>query len=170
MHVRVLIVGLCLTLFPLHVNADSASKHAKIKEIFHLSKMQARMEETKEVALTEAQAFGSAQLAAYALTQAQSQEDADYHQKIHALVAQRYDWVKMEPKYEQVYFEVFTEKELDGILQFYKSPAGQAYLSKAPALTKGVLELNTEQTESIKQQVTQLTKEHIARLKAAEKH
>jgi uncharacterized protein len=170
MQSRIMTVGLYLAILPLQVHADSVSKHAKVKEIFRLSKMQDRMEQTREVALAEARSFADAQLAAYALPQAQAQETADYYQKVHTLIAERYDWEKMEPQYEQVYVDLFTEKELGDILQFYRSPAGQAFLSKAPELTKQLLDINEKLQEFIKPQIIRLTKEHIARLRAMQKH
>jgi hypothetical protein len=52
------------------------------------------------------------------------------YNKLYALVATKYDWNKLEPAYEQIYVDLYTEQELDGILAFYKSPIGQALLSK----------------------------------------
>lgn len=36
----------------------------------------------------------------------------------------------------KVYTGTFTEQEIDGILNFYKSPEGQAFLQKIPLLTQ----------------------------------
>jgi hypothetical protein len=41
-------------------------------------------------------------------------------------------WERLEPDYVKLYAEAFTIEELDGMLAFYKSPAGKAMISKMP--------------------------------------
>lgn len=41
-------------------------------------------------------------------------------------------WEKMRPMYLQVYRETFTQEEIDGLVAFYKSPAGLAFIEKMP--------------------------------------
>jgi hypothetical protein len=46
------------------------------------------------------------------------------------------DWNKM---FAEVYAEVFTAEEIDGLIKFYKSPLGQKLLAKEPQLTKATM-------------------------------
>lgn len=39
-------------------------------------------------------------------------------------------WETLKPAYIQAYSEVYTEEELRGIIEFYKSPLGQAWTAK----------------------------------------
>jgi hypothetical protein len=39
---------------------------------------------------------------------------------------------KAKPALAKVYTDTYTEEEIDGILAFYKSPAGKAFLQKMP--------------------------------------
>jgi hypothetical protein len=41
-------------------------------------------------------------------------------------------WEKLKDLYVQVYAETFTQEEIDGLLAFYQSPAGKAFVSKMP--------------------------------------
>lgn len=41
-------------------------------------------------------------------------------------------WERMEPMYLQIYQKSFTQEEVDGLLSFYKSPAGVALIKKMP--------------------------------------
>jgi hypothetical protein len=41
-------------------------------------------------------------------------------------------WDKMHPFYVQIYQETFTQEEIDGLIAFYKSPAGVAFVDKMP--------------------------------------
>jgi hypothetical protein len=43
-------------------------------------------------------------------------------------------WDKLRPQYVQIYQETFTQKEVDGLIAFYKSPTGAAFVSKMPVL------------------------------------
>lgn len=45
-------------------------------------------------------------------------------------------WENIQPIYRQIYKETFTQEEIDGMLAFYRSPAGQALLKKTPQATK----------------------------------
>jgi hypothetical protein len=39
---------------------------------------------------------------------------------------------RAKPALAKVYTDTYTEEEIDGILAFYKSPAGKAFLQKMP--------------------------------------
>jgi uncharacterized protein len=47
---------------------------------------------------------------------------------------QEMKWEGIEAYYIQVYQETFTQDEVNGILAFYKTPAGQATIKKMPVL------------------------------------
>ena len=43
-------------------------------------------------------------------------------------------WDKMRLVYVQIYQETFTQEEIDGLIAFYKSPAGVAFVEKMPVV------------------------------------
>ena len=43
-------------------------------------------------------------------------------------------WDKLRPLYVQIYQESFTQEEIDGLIVFYESPAGVAFVEKLVAL------------------------------------
>ena len=43
-------------------------------------------------------------------------------------------WEQMEPMYLEIYQKSFTQEEVDGLLAFYKSPAGVALVKKMPVV------------------------------------
>jgi hypothetical protein len=57
------------------------------------------------------------------------------------VVNESFGWKALEADYIKLYADTYTESELDGILAFYKSPAGQAMLTKAPQLSAGTMEI-----------------------------
>jgi hypothetical protein len=48
---------------------------------------------------------------------------------------------KLKPLYVKVFAETFTEEELDGMLSFYKSPAGKAMMEKMPQMMARMMPL-----------------------------
>jgi hypothetical protein len=55
-------------------------------------------------------------------------------EKMFALIESEMSWDKMKAEYAKVYAEVFTPEEVKGLIAFYKTPAGQAFLDKQPLL------------------------------------
>jgi uncharacterized protein len=89
-----------------------------------------------------------------------------YYDKLYTLVATRYDWSKLQPEYEKVYFDLYTEQELDGILTFYKSPIGKSLLAKTPEANSRLLQISKEQSDALAPAIEKLTKEFVAEFRA----
>jgi hypothetical protein len=51
-----------------------------------------------------------------------------------AVMRDELSWEKMKPDLVKTYSETFTEAEVLGIVAFYESPAGQAFVNKMPLL------------------------------------
>jgi uncharacterized protein len=163
-----LAVALCFSAAAAH--ADDATKHAKVKELFQLTSMQNRVDQIRVSALTQARAFAAQQFASTGVSAQQDNKGvAVFYEKLNALVAQSYNWTKLEPAYEQVYADLYTEDELDGILAFYKSPVGQAYLAKTPEATRQVLQISKQQFDTLTPQIQKLTEDYVAHLRTQPK-
>lgn len=52
--------------------------------------------------------------------------------KFSAVIRQELSWASLKPMYVQIYRESFTQEEVDGLIAFYKSPAGAAMINKMP--------------------------------------
>lgn len=52
--------------------------------------------------------------------------------KMIASMKEDLSWENLEPMYVEIYQKSFTQTELDGMLAFYKSPAGAAVVKKMP--------------------------------------
>ena len=51
-------------------------------------------------------------------------------------VMEKFCWANMKDMFVDIYAEVFTAEELQGIIKFYESPAGQKFVVKQPQLTQ----------------------------------
>jgi hypothetical protein len=58
------------------------------------------------------------------------------------LVSEELSWDKLKGDYISLYADTFSNEELQGLITFYKSPAGQAFLKKQPELMKRSMELS----------------------------
>lgn len=52
------------------------------------------------------------------------------------VIKKELSWDNIKGDYIQLYSEVFSEEELKGLIEFYESPIGQAYVKKQPELTQ----------------------------------
>ncbi len=69
------------------------------------------------------------------------EKSKDMQDKMFALIESEMSWDKMRAEYAKVYAEVFTPEEVKGLIAFYKSPSGQAFLDKQPILMQKTMEM-----------------------------
>ena len=66
------------------------------------------------------------------VTPAEQQQIDSTITKVMALMQDEMSWAKMKPQYVRLYVETFDQDEVDGLLAFYATPAGQAMINKMP--------------------------------------
>ncbi len=74
----------------------------------------------------------------------------------------------MKPEYVRLYDEVYSDEELNGILAFYKSPAGQAFLNKMPLLMTKSMEIAQRRMAAVMPELQRITKEAVEKSKNSE--
>ena len=89
--------------------------------------------------------------------------------KMTALFREELAWGKLEPVYLRLYRDTFTEKEVTGMLSFYKTPAGQAVIHKMPELMKKtMLEVRTMLSQD-RPKMRKIQEDFLAEMRAAQK-
>ena len=73
-----------------------------------------------------------------------------------ALVEQRTSWPHIKPIIEKSYADAFSEEEIEAILAFYRSPAGQKMVQKLPAVTRQVMQSITAEITGLKPQIEEI--------------
>jgi hypothetical protein len=104
--------------------ADDASRAAKAQELLQVAKMDQGFKQMLE----RAQATIKTQSTRQATTPA---DKAAIEEKISPILSQQLNWDQLKPQFVKVYADTYSEEELDAILAFYKSPAGQAWFGKS---------------------------------------
>ena len=59
-----------------------------------------------------------------------------FPQKMSELMRTELSWSKLEPIQIKIYRESFEQAEIDGLIDFYRSPIGQSFIAKMPIVTQ----------------------------------
>lgn len=76
-----------------------------------------------------------------------------------AMMHEQLNWKTLEPQYVKLYTETFSQQEIDGLIAFYSSPAGQAYLAKMPLLMQHSMQLMQAQMQDMMPKIMQILHE-----------
>jgi uncharacterized protein len=99
------------------------------------------------------------------------QNDIDRRQaEVAAMMKDLLDWKKLEPMYVRIYQKTFTQSEVDGMIAFYKTPAGQAVMSKMPAAMQNTIDEMQASMAPVMQKMQQMQQEVVAEIKAENKN
>jgi hypothetical protein len=120
---------------------ETSSKRALAEELLTMMNMRENIEKSfamvKQMMPAQMekmkQATGQASMPTNASAQAEKMVDT---------ISREFSWDKMKEDYITLYADTFTEEELKGIIAFYKSPAGRAFIQKQPELMKRSMELS----------------------------
>jgi uncharacterized protein len=85
--------------------------------------------------------------------------------KISAVLADMLNWDDMLPMYLRTYRAAFTQDEIDGVIKFYKSPAGKAYVKKMPVVMQNVMQEMPEFIKPVQEKMAAIQKESIQEFK-----
>ena len=95
------------------------------------------------------------------------QKDIDKRQaELVGFLKELLDWNKLEPMYVRIYQKTFTQPEVDGMIAFYKTPAGQAVISKMPAAMQNTMNEMQQMMAPAMQKMQRMQQDVVAELKA----
>ena len=100
-------------------------------------------------------------------TPAQKAKMDEFRNKLSALMHEELSFAKMKDLYMQVYRESFTQEEVNGILAFYNSPAGKAFVEKMPAAMQKSATLAQARMGPLLQKIHALTEQYGKDMSAA---
>lgn len=86
--------------------------------------------------------------------------------KLSSTVKEELTWDALEPMFLDIYQTSFTQKEVDGMLAFYKSPAGQAVIKKMPQVMQTTMQVTQARMSKIIPKLQQITAEGAEKMKA----
>jgi hypothetical protein len=86
------------------------------------------------------------------------------HSDVLAGIKEQFTWEKLLPMYVRIYQKSLTQKEVDGIVAFYKTPAGQALINKIPTVMKDSMEEMNQMMQPMMQRIQQMQQDMVAEI------
>jgi hypothetical protein len=124
-----------MLLCPMAASAATASD-ASIDELLAITKAEQAVDATFALVERQVQQGIQQSVSGKALSAEQQRKLDEGMSKLMQTVRAEFTWQTVKPMYMQAYRETFDQAEIDGIVAFYKSAAGQAYATKLPILSE----------------------------------
>ena len=166
--IRRVLLGLCFVIHPAFA-ADDAASDASIRELLEVTQsqkmldgMMAQMDSLMHKSMQQS-------LQGVALTDEQQKIMDEMQVKMVALLKEEMSWDSMEPVLVDIYKKSFTQPEVNGMLDFYKSPAGQAVIAKMPVVMQNSMQLMQSKMRTMMPRLQQLQQETMEKLKTAQR-
>ena len=148
-----LITGVTLLWCASPVRAAEASKFAKAEELLNLTQTDQMMKSFLE----PMKGVLTAQMNKTDMPAEKRAKANEMQGKIMALIADRLSEAK--PALVKIYTDTYTEEEIDGILAFYKSPAGKALLQKMPQVMQRSMPVMMQLMGDLQPEIKKMTEE-----------
>jgi len=144
------------------VRADEAGRMAKAEEFLRVSHTEQMLNQTMSAVLSQTKSGVMQKMFGITLTPEQTKQSEDLQVKLGEILTSVLSWEKLKPIYVKLYADTYTEQEMDGIIAFYKSPAGEAMLAKNPLIMTKANELVQQQMATAMPQIQKLLKDMMA--------
>jgi hypothetical protein len=82
------------------------------------------------------------------------------------MVRELLNWDSMDALYLKVYQETFSQSEIDGMLVFYSTPAGQAVIAKLPLVAKNTMSEMQQRVQQMMPKLQEMARETAEQVKA----
>jgi uncharacterized protein len=134
------------------------AKRASIEELLSLM----RVDKTLEQMLPQAQRMIAQAMESSLPGEIRDSQDkakavAELQKRVFDLMKEKITYANMKPDYVRLYDETFSAGEIAGILAFYKTPPGRAYLEKLPLLSTKSIELAQRMMTNLIPEVQKVT-------------
>lgn len=86
--------------------------------------------------------------------------------KMNVVMKRALAWDSMKPMYLDLYSKNFSQQDVDGMLAFYRTPAGQSMIAKMPALMAQIMQTMQVKMAALMPQIQQIAQDTANQLKA----
>jgi uncharacterized protein len=162
-----LALALCLSAAMLPATAaDKPASEASIKRLMEVSDSKKLVDNVMLQMDSMMKASMQQALADQALTAEQEKVMLETQEKLAGVVKDEMKWETLEPVFLDIYQKTFTQKEVDGMLAFYKSPAGQAVIKKMPQVMQTSMQIMQERMSKLVPKIQEISTEGAEKMKA----
>ena len=93
-----------------------------------------------------------------------------FMQKVMQIMKNELSWESMKPLYIQIYSEVFSQEEIDGLINFYGSDVGQSYVNKLPIVMEQTTAISQQRIQPMMQRMQDILQQAISESKAGTRY
>jgi uncharacterized protein len=164
MKIRHLVIVACLLAAPAIAN-DGPPSDASIQQLLDLTNVRQLLDGMKgQVDNMMATAVRNAQQGQPLTPERQAVIDR-MKSRMAGVVGEVLSWETLEPIYVRTYRASLTQDELDGMIAFYSSAAGQAFIKKMPLIMKNVMGEMQEVMKPMQAKMAEIQQQAIQELK-----
>jgi len=156
---RIIIFTLFLIMLP--VLSFAGDKENLAEEIMKLTNMQKMMDQTK-VQIQQMQIRVMQQLK---VSEKDKKGAAEFQNKINEMIFNELTWDNIKSEYIKLFVDVYTIDELKGLVQFYKSPAGQSLIKKQPIIMQKSMMISQSKIQKLIPKLKKMTDEFSESIK-----
>jgi hypothetical protein len=145
----------------LPVLSFAGDKENLAEEIMKLTNMQKMMDQTK-VQIQQMQIRVMQQLK---VSEKDKKGAAEFQNKINEMIFNELTWDNIKSEYIKLFVDVYTIDELKGLVQFYKSPAGQSLIKKQPIIMQKSMMISQSKIQKLIPKLKKMTDEFSESIK-----
>lgn len=149
------------------IAAEAPASETSVRELLTITQSQKLVDGTMGQVDAMMQRSMKQALAGQTLTADQQRIMDNMRTKMIALFREDMKWETLEPMFIDIYKQSFTQKEVDGMLDFYKSEPGQAVIAKMPLVMQNTMQAMQGRMAVMLPKLQQLQQDAIAELKAS---
>lgn len=149
------------------IAAEPPASEASVRELLTITQSQKLLDGTMGQVDAMMQRSMKQALAGQTLTADQQRIMDNMRTKMIALFREDMKWETLEPMFIDIYKQSFSQKEVDGMLDFYKSEPGQAVIAKMPLVMQNTMQAMQGRMAVMLPKLQRLQQDAIAELKAS---
>ena len=154
-----LIAGL---VFSLNVFAREPATSASVEKLLEITEVS----KTVDTIYAQIDNMSSGIATQMGLTEKDKPAFDEYMKKVNELIREEMTWEKMKEPMIQVYINHFTEREIQGMIEFYKTDIGKSTIKKMPLVMQDSMGISQKMMEGVSPKIKVLMDEFSAEIKA----
>ena len=162
---KLVLLSLCLAAAVPAARADEASHRAKVEEMLRLTKTESGLHEQLTNLQNRVGELAKQQFNRPTPTPEQTASITEYQGKVQQITAEEVGWEQVRPLIVKLYSDSFTDADLDSIIAFYKSPAGEALVAKMPQVAAKTTSTIQDRIKELQPKLAALTQSYAEKMK-----
>lgn len=145
--------------------ADAPASDASIKRLIEITNSKKMLDGVMSQMDAMMKPSMQQALAGQKMTAEQETVLLEMQKELTTLLKNEMTWETLEPMFLEIYKKSFTQKEIDGMLSFYQSPAGQAVIKKMPLVMQMTMQMMESRMAVLIPKLEKISAESVEKLK-----